>query len=129
MVDRDEWRPNEQKQMELLFIYNADSGKLNALFDIGHKIVNPESYSCNLCNLTHGTFAERKEWKRFRESTSLDLVFLHRDEFEMRFGQTFSYPIVLKKEESGLEVFVSTEELNSASDPTKLIELITERAS
>jgi len=129
MVDRDESRPNEQRQMELLFIYNADSGKLNALFDIGHKIVNPESYSCNLCNLTHGTFAERKEWKRFRESTSLDLVFLHRDEFEMRFGQTFSYPIVLKKEESGLEVFVSTEELNSASDPTKLIELITERAS
>ena len=115
--------------MELLFIYNADSGKLNALFDIGHKIVNPESYSCNLCNLTHGTFAERKEWKRFRESTSLDFVFLHRDEFEMQFGQTFSYPIVLKKEESGLEVFVSTEELNSVSDPTKLIELITERAS
>ena len=115
--------------MELLFIYNADSGKLNALFDIGHKIVNPESYSCNLCNLTHGTFAERKEWKRFRESTSLDLIFLHRDEFEMQFGQTFSYPIVLKKEEGGLEVFVSTEELNSVSDPTKLIELITERGS
>ena len=73
--------------MHLLFIYNADSGKLNALFDIGHKIVNPESYSCNLCSLTHGTFAERKEWKRFKESTSLDLVFLHRDEFEKQFGQ------------------------------------------
>ena len=114
--------------MHLLFIYNAESGKLNALFDIGHKIVNPESYSCNLCSLTHGTFAERKEWKRFKESTSLDLVFLHRNEFEKQFGQTFSYPIVLKKEEGGLEVFVSTEELNAVSDPAKLIELITARA-
>jgi hypothetical protein len=115
--------------MKLLFIYNADSGKLNALFDIGHKIVNPESYSCNLCTLTHGTFAERKEWKRFRESTSLDLLFLHRDEFETQFEQRFSYPIVLKQEEAELEVFVSTEQLNSVSDPAKLIELITERAS
>jgi hypothetical protein len=115
--------------MHLLFIYNADSGKLNALFDIGHKIVNPESYSCNLFSLTHGTFAERKEWKRFKESTSLDLVFLHKDEFEKQFGQAFSYPIVLKKEERGLEVFISTDELNSLSDPMKLIELITERSS
>lgn len=115
--------------MSLLFIYNADSGKLRGLFDIGHKIVSPESYSCNLCNLTHGTFTERKEWKRFKESTSLDLVFLHRDEFEAQFGQTFSYPIVLKHEGGGLEVFVSTEELNSVSDSTRLIELITERAS
>jgi hypothetical protein len=72
--------------MHLLSIYNADSGKLNALFDIGHKIVNPESYSCNLC-------------------------------------------IVLRREEHGLEVFISTDELNSLSDPTKLIGLITERAS
>ena len=114
--------------MHLLFIYNADSGKLNALFDIGHKIVNPESYSCNLCSLTHGTFAERKEWKRFKESTSLDLVFLHRDEFEKQFGQTFSYPIVLRKEDHGLEIFISTDELNSLADPKKLIELIAERA-
>jgi hypothetical protein len=113
--------------MDLIFVYNADSGKLSALFDAGHKIVSPDTYKCNLCTLTHGTFTERKAWKAFRESASLNLVFLHKDEFERRFENTFSYPIVLRREKA-LEVFISTEELNAMSNPEELIELITERA-
>ena len=113
--------------MDLIFIYNADGGKLNALFDVGHKIVSPDSYKCNLCTLTHGTFTERKAWKHFRESTSLNLMFLHKDEFETQFESRFSYPIVLRREET-LEVFISSEELNAMSSPGQLIELITARA-
>ncbi len=45
--------------MDLIFVYNADSGKLNVLFDVGHKIVSPGTYKCDLCTLTHGTFTER----------------------------------------------------------------------
>ena len=116
-----------QKMMDLIFIYNADSGKLNALFDAGHKIVSPDTYKCNLCTITHGTFTERKAWKIFRESTSLNLLFLHKDEFERQFENKFSYPIVLRRENT-LEVFISTEELNATSSPEELIELITERA-
>ncbi len=112
--------------MDLIFIYNADSGKLNALFDVGHKIVRPETYQCDLCTLTHGTFTERKAWKRFRESTSLNLVFLHKDEFERQFENRFSYPVVLRKGKA-LEVFISTSELNAMSSPEELVDLITER--
>jgi len=113
--------------MDLIFVYNADSGKLNVLFDVGHKIVSPGTYKCDLCALTHGTFTERKVWKHFRESTSLNLIFLHKDEFEKQFENSFSYPIVLRREKV-LEVFISTAELNAMSSPEELIELITERA-
>jgi len=113
--------------MDLIFVYNADGGKLSALFDAGHKIVSPHTYKCNLCTLTHGTFTERKAWKAFREAVSLNLIFLHKDEFERQFDNKFSYPIVLRREKT-LEVFISTEELNAMTSPEELIELITERA-
>jgi len=115
-------------EMELVFVYNAESGKLSALLDLGHKIVSLESYKCNLCSLTHGNFTERKEWKRFKELTSLDLVFLHKDEFEREYGKRFSYPIVLKKDK-GFEVFIATEELNKIVSPMQLIELVQNRAT
>jgi hypothetical protein len=114
--------------MDLIFVYNADSGALSALLDVGHKIVSPGTYKCDLCALTHGTFSERKAWKRFRESTSLNLTFLHKDEFEERFEDRFSYPVVLKQEET-LAPFISTAELNAMSNPEELIGLITERGA
>jgi hypothetical protein len=113
--------------IKLLFVYNANSGKLNALFDIGHKILNPESYKCNLCTLTHGSFKERSVWKNFRKSSDLDLIFIHRDEFEDQYGGEYSYPIVLKNN-GKLSVFISTKELNKISTPEDLIDLINQRA-
>ena len=109
--------------MNLIFVYNANCGKLNGILDIGHKIISPETYKCNLCNLTHGKFSEKKVWKDFRESTSLDLIFLHKDEFEEQFEERFSYPVVLNNN-GGLEILISSEELNKISHPLELIELI-----
>jgi hypothetical protein len=112
--------------LNLIFIYNADSGKLNGLFDFGHKILSPETYKCNLCSLTHGMFTEREEWKKFRESSSHKIIFLHKDELEEQFTERFSYPIILKND-SGLNIFISTEELNNISAPEKLIKLIEQK--
>ena len=46
---------------KLIFIYNADSGLFNTVTDIAHKIFSPETYSCNLCALTHDYFTVRDE--------------------------------------------------------------------
>jgi hypothetical protein len=53
---------------QLIFVYNADSGGLNTLFDIAHKVVSPETYSCSLCMLTHGVLSERTAWKLTAET-------------------------------------------------------------
>jgi hypothetical protein len=112
--------------MKLIFVHNADSGMLNGLFDIGHKIISPDSYKCNLCKLTHGNFTERKLWKNFRESSSLDLVFFHKDEFEKKYTERFTYPTVLN-DDNGLEIFISTEEINKITKPDELIDLIKQK--
>ena len=34
--------------MKLIFVYNANSGKLSAALDIAHKIISPSTYQCRL---------------------------------------------------------------------------------
>lgn len=119
---------------KLVFIYNADSGLRNAVVDGAHKILNPESYSCSLCQLTHGALLEKKVWQSFREdmeASGTRLEFLHKDEFatvyRSKFGYKFTYPIVLIEGKSGFEILVHTDELNTLETPEQLIILVKER--
>jgi len=107
--------------MKLIFVYNANSGKLSAALDIAHKIISPSTYQCNLCSLTHGTFTERDVWKKFREESDTELVFYHKDEFENEFKKGFTYPIVLKEENGELAEYISTDKINAISDVEDLI--------
>lgn len=116
---------------KLLFIYNANSGKINGYLDALHKIVSPKTYDCNLCDITYGVFSENKVWKKFRTSCSLTMEFLHRDEFlkqyASKFGSKHTFPVVLIQNKGELELFISTEELNGLKNAGELIDLISER--
>lgn len=106
--------------MKLIFIYNADSGLMNTAKDIGHKLFSPDTYDCLLCSLTHGTFRENPEWKRFRENSQCEMLFLHRDEFEKIYAKKMDYPVILKEDDS-LDVVISKEELAAFKNLTSLI--------
>lgn len=82
--------------MKIVFIYNSNSGIANSLLDIGHKILSPNSYECNLCSITFGLLTEKEEWKKFRESVNYKLEFLHEDEFENKYADKREYPIILR---------------------------------
>jgi len=116
---------------KLIFIYNADSGFRNAIIDGAHKIISPGTYECQLCEITFGAFKEREVWKKFRKETEIEMEFLHRDEFRKeyasKFGHKFTYPITLVVTEMGLEVFISTKELNGMTNANELILTIKER--
>ena len=116
---------------KLIFVYNANSGKKNAILDSMHKVFSPSTYDCNLCDITFGIVSENQTWKRFREDSDLDMMFLHKDEFQKmyasKFGYKFTFPIVLVEAEKGLEVFISTEEMNALKTPHDLIGLMKER--
>ena len=104
--------------MKLIFVYNANSGMINVVKDIGHKLMSPDTYDCFLCSLTHGTFREDPKWKSFRQDSSIDMEFLHRDEFEKKYGMKHPYPVILKQA-SQAEVVLNREqlgELNSVDD-------------
>ena len=116
---------------KLLFIYNVNSGKTNGFLDALHKVVSPKTYNCNLCGITYGIFNEDNSWKNFREASDLQMKFLHLDEFRKRyaskFGYKFTFPIVLSVNQNELEIFISTEELNSLKNAEELIQVITNR--
>ena len=119
---------------KLVFIYNADAGLRNAIVDGAHKILNPATYTCSLCQLTHGAFSEKKVWQRFREdmeALGTTLEFLHKDEFgkvyRSKFGHKFTYPIVLIEGSSGFEILVHTNELDTLETPEELMRLVKER--
>ena len=116
---------------KLLFVYNANSGTRNAILDSMHKIFSPKTYDCKLCDITYGVLTENRTWKRFRRESNHELVFLHKDEFTKayasKFGYKFDFPIVLSEGAGGLEVLVSTNELNQVQSVEELITLIKER--
>lgn len=109
--------------MKLIFVYNADSGLLNKLMDIGHKIVNPETYSCNLCNLTFGNFSENQKWKEFRENSEIEMEFLHRNEFEKKYSMKIPCPVILKGTNQP-EVVLPKEKLEEMKSLDELIDAV-----
>lgn len=109
--------------MKLIFVYNAERGKLNALFDIAHKIIKPETYQCSLCALTHDALSEKKAWADFKANTKLELEFLHKNEFEKQYAQTCDYPVIL--EQSGpTRTVIGSEELSRFKNVEELIRRI-----
>ena len=106
--------------MKLIFVYNANSGVASMIRDIGHKLMSPQTYDCFLCSLTHGTFREDPEWKAFREQSSIDMEFLHRDEFERKYDRKEHYPVVLKQQ-SNIQVALSRDHLSHLSSVKDLI--------
>ena len=64
---------------QIVFIYNADSGLLSALWDSARKVVDSPQ-ACDLCTITHGLLAERGEWKKVDQGLGLPTQYHHRDE-------------------------------------------------
>ncbi|OGI50810.1 MAG: hypothetical protein A2W42_03925 [Candidatus Muproteobacteria bacterium RIFCSPHIGHO2_01_60_12] len=112
----------------LIFVYNADSGFVNTLLDIGHKIVSPKTYSCNLCAITHSTFSMRDEWKNFVAGLGVSVEFLHRDELEKQYGmRDVGLPAVFRKNNGALEAWVTREEINRCHSLGELERLVRDR--
>ncbi|WP_430410022.1 GTPase [Kordia sp.] len=110
---------------KLIFIYNAKSGTINGLLDVAHKLISPKTYQCKLCSITHNTFSENEQWKRFRETTTLPLEFLHSDEFEVTYKPVETqYPVILLAENEKLTEWISKREIEKIESTEELINLI-----
>jgi hypothetical protein len=78
---------------ELLFVYNADSGLLNATVDFFHKIISPSTYACSLCAVTYGNRGMRPDWREFVAELPVKTTFLHRDELRKLHPELAHYPL------------------------------------
>ena len=115
--------------MELIFVYNADSGLLNLFKDGIHKLLRPETYPCKLCELTYGSVSEKRRWKAFRQCDARDMRFFHKDEFEDEYGQVYEYPVVLERQVdakgvSRLSAVLGHDDLERVEDVDELIRIL-----
>lgn len=114
--------------MNLVFVYNADSGVFNTLTDIAHKLFSPETYQCNLCNLTHGYFQAREEWMTFLDDLEANIEFLHRDEYVRQYGKDgevdVDFPAIFVKNQDELKLWIDNKVINKMSSTDDLMEMI-----
>jgi hypothetical protein len=114
---------------KLLFIYNADSGVYNTLSDMAHKLLSPETYTCSLCNITHGVFKERDEWRSFIETLPVACTFLHRDDFYQQYPEHRNLPLpaLLMQKNGELVEFMDQASLAACHSVKELSSLILDR--
>ena len=113
--------------MNIILVYNADSGILNGVKDMVHRELSPNTYECNLCTLTYGYIGPVKEWQKFTQSIKGDMKFLHRDEFRQKFPSEAhrALPAIFFQEGSTISQVVDKATINSFKDVQQLISHLT----
>jgi hypothetical protein len=114
---------------KIIFVYNADSGIVNALKDAVEKNVSPETYSCNLCAVTFGTLRMKPEWKRFVRDLPVEVEFLHRDEYTEEYGNPETgFPAAFLVPDGGNgenpRLLISPEEMNRCENLDEMKKLV-----
>ncbi len=112
----------------LVFVYNADSGLLNAAKDTWHRFASPSTYPCALCKLTYATTGMDNRWRQFVESLDMPVEFLHRDELASRADIDVAgveLPVALFVRDGSTQVVVSAAEMRDAATLDDLISLVT----
>jgi len=111
-----------------IFVYNANSGIINAVLDSLHKTFSPKTYNCNLCAITYTSFSMKKKWKEFISKLNVPVLFLHRDELENEYGiADLQLPVLLTTRGTHYDVLLSAERINEIKDVEDLIELVKQK--
>jgi len=119
--------------MELILVYNADSGFFNIIKDGLHKVISPSTYQCNLCALTYGTVRMKDEWKTFIDKLKIPAEFLHRDEFLRKLKshphtiKDAKYPAVFLDKGGKISLLITHNEINECKTLNDLMNLITKK--
>lgn len=112
----------------LVFVYNADSGVLNAVKDFFHKALRPSTYQCNLCAVTFGPLGMKSTWKEYVNDLDVEAEFLHRDEFRERFpGVDAEFPSAYLVTDGHPRALITKAEMESAGNIDDMMALVSEK--
>ena len=115
---------NDVNDNELIFIYNAKSGLVNEFVDFAHKIISPQTYECNLCFITYGTFKMEKRWSDYIQSLPFKSTFIYKDELSNKNMDNVNLPAIFFRINAELVELISASEINNLNNFNKLIEIL-----
>jgi hypothetical protein len=111
--------------MKLVFVYNAESGAINAVKDFFHKTFRPTTYPCRLCAVTYGSFTMKNEWRTFVSQLEIPVEFLHIDEFREKYSiSNPEFPSAFVEQDGQLEYFITADEMNLLNSLDELKSLV-----
>lgn len=116
-----------QNKTQLIFIYNANAGLLHATIDTLHKWLSPSTYACQLCRITHHGFGMMTRMRKYLDSLDMELVFLHRDDYEEQIPFPVELPAILKRSNDEVRIILDNQAINECSDLEQLLQRL-ERA-
>lgn len=113
----------------LVIVYNANAGIAAGVMDSVHKILSPSTYPCQLCAVTYGLVAMKREWRAFIDGLGMEVIFHHRPDFRAAFPQAADWPLPLVAVEEGgaLRELVSAAEFADIADLPSLIRMVQSR--
>ena len=115
---------------ELIGVYDADSTLLGEIsYWVGAHLGTAH---CSLCELTHGLFTKKSEWKQCAESLAVPFHLFHRDDApnDVLAALTGQFPAVLQRTTEDLTVILTKDELERFDGHTSdFAEWITEYLS
>ena len=104
---------------ELIGVYDADSTLLGEVsYWVGARLGKTH---CSLCELTHGLFTKKNQWKECEMNLRVSFWAFHRndapaDVLECAAGQ---YPVVLKRVNGQLSIVLTRSDLESFGGDTR----------
>jgi len=114
----------------LHFVYNVDATLGALLRDFVHRIRDPETYPCRLCDLTYGRFIKKASYRRFVAGLPVRARFHLRGSFRQRFPEYRNEPVpaVFVEESPGvLRTLISADDLRGVADLEALETLLASR--
>lgn len=98
---------------EFILVYNAWGGIYPGLVDFLHKELFPNTYPCNLCYQTFGTFRMKKDWRQFLDSLPYQKIELHKDDFKHQYKSgDLELPAILLSDGNMVQLLMSAAEIN-----------------
>jgi hypothetical protein len=104
---------------EFIGVYDADATLLGEVsYWIGARL---GTRHCSLCELTHGLFTVKNEWKECRRSLSVPVVTYHRNDapVDVLAAAGGTFPVVLERTAADLSVFMTAADLDELSGSTE----------
>ena len=120
-------RSFSEEKLELIFIYNAESGVVNELIDFAHKIVSPDTYDCNLYAISYGAFFMEKKWLTYIETLPFKSTFTYKDKFFKNEYSDTKFPSVFMRSNEKLDEIISATEINEIKNLDQLIDLLNQK--
>lgn len=115
---------------EFIGVYDADGTVVGEVsYWIGARLGRAH---CSLCDLTHGVFTTKREWRECASDLGVPFTTWHRDDApaEVLAAASGSFPVVLARGETGLRVVLDAAELETfGGDTTRFVDRLRELAS